>query len=157
MFGYGKKLQQSKKPSAETTILYYKVGKEGVMTNYQVWLLGWREHKITEFDMFFQVGLRELKRKTYDLEDELQGLEYQPLVTISKELWVPMAAQLSVLENELNDISRGYMECRMMAEWAEGQAKINVIIKAMNDTIKQQHDEIIVEGNELTCKNMITK
>jgi len=76
MFGYGKKLQQSKKTSAETTILYYKVGKEGIMTNYQAWLRGWREHKITEFDVFFQEGLRELKRKTYDLEDELQGLEY---------------------------------------------------------------------------------
>jgi hypothetical protein len=41
MFGYGKKLQQSKKTSAETTILYYKVGKEGVMMNYQAWLRGW--------------------------------------------------------------------------------------------------------------------
>jgi hypothetical protein len=157
MFGYGKKLQQSKKTSAETTILYYKVGKEGVMTNYQAWLRGWREHKITEFDVFFQEGLRELKCKTYDLEDELQGLEYRPLVTISKEFWVPMAAQLSALENEPNDVRRGYMECRMMAGWAEGQAKINAIIKAMNNTIKKQRNEIIAKGNESTSKNMITK
>jgi len=157
MFGYGRKLQQSKKTSAETTILYYKVGKEGIMTNYQAWLRGWREHKITDFDVFFQEGLRELKRKTYDLEDELQGLEYRPLVTISKEFWVPTAAQLSVLENKPSDVRRGYMERRMMAEWAEEQAKINAIIKATNDTIKKQRDEIIAKGNELTHKNMITK
>jgi hypothetical protein len=90
MFGYGKKAQQPKKTSAsETTLLYYKVGKEGVITNYQAWLRGWREHKITEFDVFFQEGLRELKRREYSMEDELQGLEYQPLMTISKEFWVP--------------------------------------------------------------------
>jgi len=36
MFGYGKKAQQPKKTSpSETTLLYYKVGKEGVITNYQ--------------------------------------------------------------------------------------------------------------------------
>jgi hypothetical protein len=49
MFGYGKKLQQSKKTS----------GKEGVIMNHQAWLRGWREHKITKFDVFFQEGLRE--------------------------------------------------------------------------------------------------
>ncbi len=61
MFGYGKKHQQIKKTSSEMTLLYYKVGKEGVITNYQAWLRGWREHKITEFDVIFQEGLRELK------------------------------------------------------------------------------------------------
>jgi hypothetical protein len=45
----------------------------------------------------------------------------------------------------------------MMAEWAEEQAKINATIKATNDTIKRQHDEIIARGNEMTCKNTITK
>jgi hypothetical protein len=63
MFGYGKKSQQqAKRASGETSLLYYKVGKEGVVTNYQSWLRGWREHKITEFDVIFQEGLRELKR-----------------------------------------------------------------------------------------------
>jgi hypothetical protein len=58
MFGYGKKQQQVKKIASETTLLYYKVGKEGVVTNYQAWLRGWREHKITEFDVSFQEGLQ---------------------------------------------------------------------------------------------------
>jgi hypothetical protein len=78
-------------------------------------------------------------------------------VTISKEFWVPTAAQLSALENEPNNVRRGYMERRMMAEWAEEQSKINVIIKATNNTIKKQRDEITVKGNESTRKNMITK
>ena len=51
MFGYGKKQQQVKKIASETTLLYYKVGKEGVVTYYQAWLRGWREHKITAFDI----------------------------------------------------------------------------------------------------------
>jgi hypothetical protein len=95
MFGYGKKQQQTmKKTSSKTSLLYCKVEKEGIVTNYQAWLRGWREHKITEFDVFFQEGLRELKRKEFDLEEELQGLEYQRMVTISKECWVPTREQL---------------------------------------------------------------
>jgi len=158
MFGYGKKQQQAtKKPSSKTSLLYYKVGKEGVVTNYQAWLRGWREHKITEFDVFFQEGLRELKRKEFDLEEELQGLEYQPMVTISKEFWVPTSEELRELDAETNDIRRNYKERRMMAEWAEEQAKINAAIKATNDTIKKQCDEIITRGNDSTQKNTITK
>jgi hypothetical protein len=151
MFGYGKKQQQTmKKTLSETLLLYYKVGKDSFVTNYQAWLRGWREHKITEFDVLFQEKLRELKCKEFDLEDKLQGLEYQPLVNISKEFWVPT-------REEQRDVRRGYKECSMMAEWAEEQAKINAVIKATNDTIKKQHDKIKVRGNELTTKNTITK
>jgi hypothetical protein len=158
MFGYGKRVQQPKKTSAsETTLLYYKVGKEGVITNYQAWLRGWREHKITEFDMFFQEGLRELKRKQYNMEDELRDLEYQPLATILKEFWVPSVDQLMQLEAETNDVRRGHMERQMMAQCAEEQAKVNATIKATNDTIKKQRDKIIAKGHESTSKNMITK
>jgi hypothetical protein len=57
MFGYGKKSQQQAKKASGETLLYYKVGKEGIVTNYQSWLRGWREHKITEFDVIFQEGL----------------------------------------------------------------------------------------------------
>ena len=45
----------------------------------------------------------------------------------------------------------------MMANWAEEQAKVNVTIKAANDTIKKQRDEIIARGNDVTRKNTITK
>jgi len=139
MFGYGKKQQLvTKKTANETNLLYYKVGKEVVVTSYQAWLRGWREHKITEFDVFFQEGLRELKRKEYSLEDELRGLEYQPLVTISKEFRVPSAAQLLILEAEASNVRRGYLERSMMAQWAEEQAKLNATIKATNDTIKKK-------------------
>jgi hypothetical protein len=45
MFGYGKKRggnnkghQQHPNGTTETGILYYKVGKDGVITNLQAWL-----------------------------------------------------------------------------------------------------------------------
>jgi hypothetical protein len=138
--GDGKKQQQTKKTSSETSLLYYKVGKDGIITNYQAWLQGWMEHEITEFDVIFQEGLRELKRKEFDLKAELQGLEYQPMVTILKEFWVPTRVEHRELEAETNDVRRSYMECRMIAEWAEEQAKINATIRATNNTIKRQHD-----------------
>jgi len=52
------------------------------------------------------------------MEDKLRDLEYQPLLTISKEFWVPSVDQLMQLEAEANDVRRGYMERRMMAQWA---------------------------------------
>jgi hypothetical protein len=58
------------------------------------------------------------------------------MVTISKEFWVPSETKLKELGKETNNIKRSYLECRMMAEWAERQAKINATIKAVNDTIK---------------------
>ena len=96
------------------------MGKEGVVTNYQAWLHGWREHIITEFDVSFQEGLRELlKRKKYDLDKELKGLEYQSLVTVSKEFRVPTDEQKEELEEEPSDVQRSYMERGMMAKLAE--------------------------------------
>ena len=41
----------------------------------------------------------------------------------------------------------------MMAQWAEEQAKVNATIKATNDTIKKQRDEIITKGNDATQKH----
>ena len=59
MFGYGKK-NRGKQPglsqNSETGLLYYKVGNDRVVTNYQSWLRGWKEHKITEYDVCFQEG-----------------------------------------------------------------------------------------------------
>jgi hypothetical protein len=88
MFGYGKKNQARKQNSSshnETGLLYYKVGKDGAVTNFQAWLSGWKEHKITEYDVFFLEGLREYKREQYDVMAEVKKLEYKPLVTISKD------------------------------------------------------------------------
>jgi len=48
------------------------------------------------------------------------------------------------------------MERRMMVDWAEEQAKINAEIKAKNDTIKKQRDEIVAKDNETARKNVIT-
>jgi hypothetical protein len=94
MFRYGKKNQAKKQglPSNnEMGLLYYKVGKDGVVTNFQAWLRGWKEHKICENDVSFQEGLRQYKRTKYDLDKELRHLEYQPLVMISEDFWVPTA------------------------------------------------------------------
>jgi hypothetical protein len=49
MFGYGKKNQTRKSdPSGrnETGLLYYKVRKDGAVTNFQAWLRGWKEHNV---------------------------------------------------------------------------------------------------------------
>jgi hypothetical protein len=77
------------------------------------------------------------------------------LVTISKEFWVPSAVQLLILEVEASNVRRGYLERSIMAQWAEEQAKVNATIKATNDTIKKQCDEIIAKGNDATRKNTI--
>jgi hypothetical protein len=88
---------------------------------------------------------------------ELKKLEYKPLVTISKDFWVPSARQITELEAETNTTRRGDMERRMMAEWAEAQVALNAEIQAENDAIKKQRVEIIDKGNETTRKNTITK
>jgi hypothetical protein len=72
------------------------------------------------------------------LAKEVAGLDYHPLVTISKEFWVPVDKQLESLEEEQNNVCRSYMERGMMAKWAEEQAKINAMIKATTNTIKKQ-------------------
>jgi len=58
--------------------------------------------------------LRELKRKKYDLEEQLKGLKYQPLLTTLKEFWVPTKEQQDLLEDESNDVHQSYMEQSMM-------------------------------------------
>ena len=163
MFGYGKKRggnnkghQQNNNGNNETGLLYYKVGKDGVITNLQAWLRGWKETKINEYDVSFQEALRTYQREQYDLEDELKKLEYLPLVMISKDFWVPTADQINDLAAQADPTLRGYMERRMMADWAEEQAKTNAEIKAKNDTIKKQRDEIVAKGNEAARKNVIT-
>ncbi len=126
MLGYGQKNQAKKLVSTsndETGLLYYKVGKDGAVTNFQVWLRGRKEHKITEYDLFFQEGLRKYKREPNDMAAALQNLEYQPLLTISKDFWVPTRSQIIKLDAEMNTTRKGYMERRMMAEWAQEQAE----------------------------------
>ncbi len=79
------------------------------------------------------------------------------MATILKKFWVPEEEELKELENKTNEVKRSYRECRMMAEWAGRQAKINATIKAANNKIKNQCDEIIARGNEATCKNTTTR
>jgi hypothetical protein len=99
--------------------------------------------------------LREYKWNEYDLDKELSKLEYQPLLTISKDFWVPTTQEIVELEAETNSIRRGYLARRMMATWATRQAGRNAEIQASNDSIKKQRDEIITKGNEAARKNMI--
>ncbi len=110
-----------------------------------------------ENDVSFQECRRQYKREEYNLAQELSGLEYQLLVTISKDFGVPTARQLTELEAEDNTTRRGYIEQRMMAEWAKQQAIANAEIQARNDAIKKQRDEIIAKGSEAARKNTITK
>ena len=159
MFGYGNKSQQKKgnQPSSnETGLLYYKIGRDGVVTNFQAWLRGWKDHKIMEYDVTFQECLREYRRDKYDLKNELKKLEYQPMLNISKDFWVPTTQEINDLEAETNIVRRGYLERSMMATWATIQAERNAEIKANNDAIKKQRDEIIAKGNEAARMNMIT-
>jgi hypothetical protein len=85
-------------------------------------LQSWREHKIAEFDMFFQERLRELMWKRFDLENKLKCLNDHALVIISKEFWVLSKEHQNLRENEMNTIKRRHMGCSMIAEWAEKQA-----------------------------------
>jgi hypothetical protein len=164
MFGYGKKSGGNNNKGGhpqnnnnnDARLLYYKVGKDGVVTNLQPWLCRWKETKINEFDVSFQEALRTYQREQYNLEDELKQLEYIPLVMVSKDFWVPTANQITELAAQPDLTLRRYMECRMMVDWAEVQAKTNAEIKAKNDTIKKQRDEIVAKGNETARKNVIT-
>jgi hypothetical protein len=64
MFGYGKNNKQKKQTqsnASEMNLLYYKVGKDGVVTNFQAWLREWKEHNITEYDVIFQECLCQYK------------------------------------------------------------------------------------------------
>ncbi len=85
-------------------LLYYKFGKQGVVTDYQAWL-----YKMTEFNDSFQEGLWKLKCRKYN-NIELEGLEYEPVATISNDFLAPTEDQLDRLEGETNDVKRGYME-----------------------------------------------
>ena len=131
MFGYGKKQvsnnnntgYQNNKNSNETGLLYYKVGKDGVITNLQAWIRGWKETKINQYDVSFQEALRTYRREQYDLEEELKQLEYLPLIMISKDFWVPTEDQINDLTAQEDPTLRGYIEHRMMADWAVEQAK----------------------------------
>lgn len=78
MFGYGKKSGGNNNKGGhpqnnnnnDAGLLYYKVGKDGVVTNLQAWLRRWKETKINEFDVSFQEALRTYQREQYNLEDE---------------------------------------------------------------------------------------
>ncbi len=76
---------------------------------------------------------------------------------VSKDFWVPTANQITELAAKPDLTLRGYMERHMMADWAEVQAKINAEIKAKNDTIKKQRDEIVAKGNENVITGLIGK
>jgi hypothetical protein len=73
-------------------------------------LRGWKEHKITEYDVYFQEGLREYKRERYNLDAKLRHLEYEPLMTISKDFWAPTPDEMVELEAETNSTRRGFLE-----------------------------------------------
>ena len=75
---------------------------------------------------------------------------------ISKDFWVPTEDQINDLTAQADPTLRGYIERRMMADWAVEQAKLNAEIKAKNDTTKKQRDEIVIKGNQAARKNVIT-
>jgi hypothetical protein len=65
------------------------------------------------------------------------------LVTILKELLLPTEDQQDLLEDETNDVWRGYIERSMMAKWAKEQAKTNTTIRPLtklsrNNAIKEE-------------------
>ncbi len=126
-----------------------------MITNFQAWLRGWKEHKITEYDVSFQEGLREYKSDQYDLDQALKNLKYQLLVMISKDFWHPTARQITELEAESNTTRRGYFEHRIMAKWTETQAEHSAEIQSQNDSIKKQRGEIILEATKLHIKILL--
>jgi hypothetical protein len=67
---------------------------------------------------------------------------------------VPTEEQMDLVQVEVNEMRRRYMEQCMIAEWAEEQVSINTSIKARNATIKQQHDEIQINLQKYDKKLM---
>ncbi len=105
--------------------------------------------------MILQEGLREYKWVEYNLEKELEKMECQPLLTISKDFWVPASQEIMELEAETNATRKGYLERCMMAAWAARQVECNAEIQANNDAVKKEHEEIITKGNKAARKDTI--
>jgi hypothetical protein len=123
--------------------LYFRVGKNGTETNILEWLRNWKKYKITEFPAEYREVLREFKRKEYDMEDELARLEYQAMLPVTKDHWVPSAEEITELSAITNDVLRGYQERTLFALWAERRSAENALIKTQNDNLKKMRDEII--------------
>ncbi len=75
-------------------------------------------------------------------------MQNEPLLPISKDYWVPTAAEIALLAAKTNYIHRSYMEKRMFGAWATTQATINADIKTRNENKKKQRDEIISRGGD---------
>ena len=128
--------------------LYYRVGKNGTETNILEWLRNWKEYKITEVPAEFREVLREFKRKEYNMEAELARLEYQAVLNVTKDSWVPTVEEIVELSNMTNDVLRGYRERALFALWTERRGVENAIIRTQNDNLKKMRDEIIGRGGE---------
>ena len=156
-YGDKNRAKQAVKPQGnnQTGVLYYRVGKNGTETNFLQWFKSWKDYKITEFDAEYRDALRELKRKEYNIEDELKVLQYEPEIPITKDYWTPDAGELTLLTQEPDATTRGYLEKSMFADWAKKQLILNAEIKTKNDNLKKMRDEIIARGGEAR-KTMIS-
>jgi hypothetical protein len=120
-----KQTQAVKQQSTEKVVstLYCCIGKNGTETNFLDWFRSWKDYKITEYAAEYRETLREFKRKDYDMDAELATLTNEPILPISKDYWVPTAAEIALLAAETNEVRRGYLERQMFSAWATIQAR----------------------------------
>jgi hypothetical protein len=98
-----KQIQAVKQQSTEKVVgtLYYRIGKNGTETNFLDWFRSWKDYKIAAE---YRETLREFKRKDYDMDAELATLTNEPILPISKDYWVPTAAEIALLAAETNEV-----------------------------------------------------
>ncbi len=63
--------------------------------------------------------------KEYDMEDELAKLEYQAVLPVTKDHWVPTAEEVAELSAMTKDVLCRYRERALFALWAERRSVEN--------------------------------
>ena len=138
---YGKKKpNQAVKPQSTEKIvgaLYYRVGKNGTETNFLDWFRSWKDYKISEFPAENRELLHDFKRKQYNMEAELALLQNEPLLPIPKDYWILAPTEIAMLAAEVDKVRRGYLEHRMLTQWATTHAVVNAKIKTHNKNKKK--------------------
>ena len=76
--------------------LYYRVGENGMETNFLDWFISWKDYKITEFPAEYCEIQHDFKRKEYNIEAELASLQNEPLLPISKDYWIPAPTEIAM-------------------------------------------------------------
>ncbi len=128
MFGYGKSTLTKLTDPGQAKLVCCIIWSEK-----KVWLwtskhgLGDGKSKIMGFDFYCKEGLHDHKWARYNLDKELSGLEFTPLIMIYNVFWVPNDAQIARLQSE-----KDILNVRWWQNGPKHMQKINAEIHACN-------------------------